>query len=106
MNRIQVISIDNMYEDDGREQAAGVLALLEGDADTRLLAAIPEYDGPGGRLNRLDILTVPAHEAYTATDAEHKLLEAIEAIKAERRAAHAAAIEALERKPAITVVGE
>jgi hypothetical protein len=102
MNRIDTISIDNMYEDDGRELAAATLASLEGDAGIRLIAAIPEYDGPRGRMNRLDILTAPADDNYEATPAEHQLLTAIEAVKAERKAAHEAALEKLERP--ITVV--
>lgn len=61
---MKVMSIDNVYEEDGLTNLLGFLNGLNSQPLTQqrdvLVAILPEYDEATGRLDRLDCITVPA----------------------------------------------
>lgn len=90
---MKVISIDNCYEEDGIANLFSALSALNnqpnGPMRDQLVAILPEYRD--GRLDRLNVLTVPAEDPGLLTGNQMDLMtaaaEEVSRIQARRAAA-------------------
>ncbi len=95
---MDIVSIDNMYEDDGLANLIGFLGGLNaepaGPLKRVLVAILPEYDD-AGILQRLDCVTVPTCDPGSLLGGLGALMQGAAQITAERKREHDAAIAKL-----------
>ena len=99
---MRIESIDNCYEDDGLVLVQQALTRLHAAPDgpdrPRLVAILPEY-GVGGRLDRLNVCTVPAEDPEALSEAQAGLMTAADRVVAELQAARRARVTAPPPRP-------
>lgn len=105
---MKVMSIDNVYEEDGLVNLLGFLSGLNRQEVTDplreiLVAVLPEYDEATGRLDRLDCVTVQANDTGPISEGLKLLSDGKWEIVAELQEKRREALEKLDES-VITVV--
>lgn len=105
---MDITSIDNCYEDDGLVNLTGALNALnhqlEAEPRRQLVAILPEFR-EDGRLDRLNVCTVPAEDPGALSDDEMALLSAAAGIVAKLQRDRAAAMAQIAEPQAVRDAG-